>query len=218
VLAPLEQPLRLEVRVPGDEATDRVLAVAAQQVLTRVAPFGRVVAHDEVATIDAVVEAAPIALGVLADRRDPLVSRAARTSATVSGSPITEDDAGRWFEFDDDGQRRELAQLSGWALAGIALDCQRLSGTTAAGRALADVVRAGEAGHGLELINAALAWGAHEVDRVLSGLMARQPSRVRVWLAEQNAELSRVRAAHDALRSRYDRDLAAMMDRGRADG
>ena len=217
-LTALEPPLRIAVRVSGNNATDRVMAVAALTVIERVAPFARVAASGELLPADAVVEAAPLAFGVLADGSDPLIERAARTADAGPAMPIIEDDSGRWFVFDDEGQRHELEALSGWALVGVALDCPRMSATTASGRALVDVLKANAAGHGADLVNAAMEWGGAEVDRILAGLAASDPARVRGWLAEQTAELAQLRAAHDALRARYDRDLAAVRDAGDRDG
>ena len=67
-LTALEPPLRIAVRVSGNNATDRVMAVAALTVIERVAPFARVAAWGELLTADAVVEAAPLAFGLLADQ------------------------------------------------------------------------------------------------------------------------------------------------------
>ncbi|MDG2112141.1 MAG: hypothetical protein P8N02_05955 [Actinomycetota bacterium] len=218
----IEAPMQLEVRASGDSATERVVAVCAQLAIERVAPFATVhlSGADGIAatgsadgpSADAVVQATGDAVGVLADGGGPDVERARMTSEVPSTAAVLEDDHGRWFRSDDDGQRVELSGLSPWALIGVALGAARFHPSTPAGYALADFLRGALEGDPATDTRreAALAWARAQVDIALSAVAQRDPARVRRWLTELDIELAHVRSAHDALRNRYDRDLDAV--------
>lgn len=210
----IEAPLRLEVSVATSSSTDLVAAVAALLVLERVAPFAavRLSSPDSgraASRADGIVAASTDAYGVLVDGGGPDVERSWVTSGVEPRTSVTEDDMGRWFRSDDDGQRAELSDLSPWALTGVAIDAPRFHASSTAGLVLSELLKSIAEGATVveERRQVALSWGRSEVDRVLAEVARREPARIRRWLSELHLDFAHVRSAHDALRNRYDDDL-----------
>ena len=202
-------PLTIGVEPRSPHATDLVVAVTCVRALERVAPFALIELGVEAA--DVMVAGDVAGLGVLADGDLDETLRAGRIARGSIPTPLTEDDHGRWFRADAEGQRVEVRDLDPWALVGIALDASLFRPTTDPGVALDEVLRlrvdTGAADRIAASVRGALAWAAASVDAALGSLAARDPARVRRWIAEVDADRTRLRAAHDALRARYDRDL-----------
>ena len=185
----------------GDSLTEGLVAAVSVLAIERVAEFADVVVADA-STAQPTVPAEMASLGVLEGGVHDDVSRAGAATG-LSGTALMEDDFGRWFRPDDEGQRRELRDITPWALLGLAASSPRLHTSTEAGHRLAEVFRAPD-GQGTET---ALSWARDAVDAHLSAVVARSPERIRsAWAASQR-ELEHLRAAHDSLRSRYERDL-----------
>lgn len=218
-------PLRIGVVARSAHATDLAVAVTAVVALERVAPFAVVTLVDE--PHDVAVEAADDAVGVIGDGSAEPALRAGRIARGSRPAPLIEDDAGRWFRSDDDGQRVEVRDLDAWALLGMALDAPQFRASSPAGGRLERVVRrrrdelSGFRQRGEEAVadlEQALRWARDAVDGALAQVAAQQPSRLRGWLTQQGSELEFLRASHDALRGRYHADLELVLGTGIADG
>ena len=200
-MAPPSRAFTIAVAPRGEGLTEGLVAVASVLAIERVADFAEVLVADASTPLQTVT-ADPTALGVLEGGVHADVRRAGAATG-LSGTALMEDDLGRWFRPDDDGQRRELRDITPWALLGLAASSPRLHTSTEAGHRLAEVFRATHA-QGTE---AALSWARGAVDAHLAAIAARSPERIRSAWAALQRELEQLRAAHDSLRSRYERDL-----------
>ncbi len=198
----LETPLRVVVRPASSSATDAVFAVAAVLALERVAP------HADVELIgfqavdddrDGVVTAGDAAVGILVEPVDLDPLRAATTAGLVGGAVIGEDHHGGWYRVDDDTARTAV-DATPWALTGWLVGAVSFRAATERGRILESVVRGTGAGPDLR---AALTWASGEVDRVLAEVCRSDPSRVRRWLTELSAEVTRANRRLAVLESRH---------------